>query len=115
MNALTQDQLKIFEVNDCIIDVALREINYEGDVIRPDENVFDTLIYLIENRDHVVNLDEFRRCLWKDDSVSEFEIIRTISHARRAILDSEETSLITYHSDSNGYQFEGDLLELEIS
>ncbi len=115
MNALSQEQLKIFEVNDCIIDVALREINHDGVVIRPDENVFDTLIYLIENRDHVVNLDEFRRSLWKDDSVSEFEIIRTVSQARRAILDTEESNLITYHSDTNGYQFEGDLLELEIS
>lgn len=108
-------KLKIFEVNDCIIDVSLREISYDGEVVRPEPEVFDTLIYLIENRDHVVDLDEFRRCLWHDAEISEFEIIRTISRARHAILDSQKSSAIAYVADKPGYQFRGDLLELEIS
>jgi len=106
--------VKIYEVNNCLIDLRLHEIARESDAVRPDPDVFQTLVYLIEHRDHVVALDEFRISLWHDRDVSEFEIARNIMLARRAILDEEQHKVIAFVPEKNGYQLIGDVLELEI-
>lgn len=112
---IKQRSVKIFEINDCLIDVDLEEIVHNGEVIRPDSDVFKTLIYLIENRNHVVGLEEFRDSLWHDTETSEFEIARNIMKARQAIEDDITNSMIKYDPNTPGYQFIGEVLELEIN
>ena len=40
---------------DCIMDVGRRELLRAGDVIRVEPQVFDLILHLVENRDHVVS------------------------------------------------------------
>ncbi|MFT7560326.1 MAG: DNA-binding response OmpR family regulator [Flavobacteriales bacterium] len=117
---LTQDltrvdtAVKIYEVNDCMIDLSLREVVYGFEAINPRKEVFDTLVYLIENRDHSVSIEEFRESLWGDSDASEFEIVHAVNRARRVILDDEPHNIIRYDSASSSYRFLGDVIEMEI-
>ncbi len=107
-------QLKIYEVNGILIDIQLKEIAYDGTVLRPTADVFSTLIYLIENKERVVTVEELRRRLWGNRDTSEFEILRSIMKARQALMDDTSKEIITYNKEEKGYQFVGELLELEI-
>lgn len=105
---------KIYEVNNCLIDLGLKEITCYNEVYRPDDETLDTLVYLIENRDHAISIDELRRELWGDQDVSEFEIVRSIMQARRAINDQNDNSTIRYVENLPGYCFCGEVFEVEI-
>lgn len=107
-------RMKIYEINNILIDLQLREVTHTTSIQRPSQEAFDTLIYLIENRDRVITVDEFRHSLWRNEDMSEFEILRNIMKARQAILDDESKRLIRYDSDEKGYQLIGDVLEIEI-
>lgn len=115
MNVATNSyQMKIYEIDNILIDLHLREIAYATSIHRPSPEAFSTLIYLIENRERVISIDEFRHDLWKDETISEFEILRNLMKARQAILDSTAKKLITYNTEEKGYQFIGEVLEIEI-
>lgn len=111
--ASNSDHMKIYEIDNILIDLQLREIAYETSIHRPSPEAFSTLIYLIENRERVINIDEFRSSLWKDETISEFEILRNLMKARQAVLDSTAKKLIIYNAEEKGYQFIGDVLEIE--
>jgi len=114
MNTPNQiNAIKIYEVNNCLIDLSLREVVVNNEAFRPDQDTFDTLVYLIEQRDHIIDNDEFRRVLWKDGDVTEYEIARCVMNARKAILDDQSQALIHYCPKQEGYQFTGEVLELE--
>ncbi len=116
MNIANQQKpVKIFEINNCLIDLNMEEIIHEDEVIKPETDVFHTLVYLIENRNHVVDMEEFRESLWHDAETSEFEIARNIMKARQAIQDDKRNPAIRYNPEAPGYQFTGDVFELEIN
>ncbi len=106
--------VKIYEVNGILIDLQLKEIAYDGSIHRPTTDVFTTLIYLIENRERVITVEELRRWLWGNRDASEFEILRSIMKARQALMDDTSKEIISYNTEEKGYQFVGELLELEI-
>lgn len=105
---------KIYETNNCLIDLGLKEITCYNEVYRPGDETLDTLVYLIENRDHPISIDEFRRELWHDQEVSEFEIVRSVMQARKAIRDQVNNPTIRYVEDLPGYHFCGEVFEVEI-
>ena len=39
---------------DCVMDVERRELRRAGDVVRVEPQVFDLILHLVENRNHVV-------------------------------------------------------------
>ncbi len=106
-------QMKIYEIDNILIDLHLREIAYATSIHRPSPEAFATLIYLIDHRERVISIDEFRHSLWKDESISEFEILRNLMKARQAILDDTSKKLIIYNAEEKGYQFIGEVLEIE--
>lgn len=114
MSALDfREQGKIYQVNDFMIDTNLREISRGCEAYKPPAHIFDTVVYLIENRDRAVSLNEFKKDVWKDAKIDEFQFLRNITLARRAILDDTEKRLIRYASDKNAFQFCGDVFEVE--
>ena len=114
MSALnTKTQGKMYQVGDLTIDTKLREITFGSEVHSPQPVIFDTLIYLIENRDREISLDELKIKVWQDPNIEEFQLLRNILLTRRAVLDNTETQLIRYHSEDNSYRFYGDVFEVE--
>jgi DNA-binding winged helix-turn-helix (wHTH) protein/type II secretory pathway predicted ATPase ExeA len=68
------------------LDVAAGELRHQGETIPLQPKVFDTLRYLVENRDRVVGKQELIEALWGGESLNPIAIPWSVSHARKALL-----------------------------
>jgi len=73
-----------------VLDVDLRELTRGGESIAVEPQVFDLLVHLIENRDHVVSKDDLIETVWDGRIVSESTLTSRINAARKAVGDSGE-------------------------
>src|SRR5262249_40213485 len=73
--------------------------------------VFDLLLHLIRNRDHVVSKDELLSAVWHGRTVSESTLSSRINAARRAIGDSGERQLLIRTAPRRGLRFGGAVTE----
>lgn len=61
----------LFSFDDFTLDSERRELRSGGTIIPIEPQVFDLLIYLIENRDHVVSKDDLIGSVWGGRIVSD--------------------------------------------
>src|SRR5690349_11809369 len=72
------------------LDSSRRELRLQGVEVHLEPQVFDLLVYLIENRDRVVTKDHLFAAVWHGRIVSETTLSSRINAARRAIGDTGE-------------------------
>jgi TolB-like protein len=77
-----------FVFGNYILDGERRELRRAGDLVVLEPGVFDLLVHLIRNRDHVVSKDELIASVWGGRIVSESTLTSRINGARKAIGDS---------------------------
>jgi DNA-binding winged helix-turn-helix (wHTH) protein len=87
------------------LDPARRELRMNGVPQPLQPQVFDLLLYLVENRERVVSKHELLRELWSDAVVTESSLQRAVSLARSA-LGKRGAALIQTHP-RKGYRFVG--------
>jgi DNA-binding winged helix-turn-helix (wHTH) protein len=74
----------LFLFNNYVLDCQRRELR-AGDVpVAVEPQVFDLLVYLIENRDRVVGKDDLIASVWAGRIVSESTLTSRINAVRRA-------------------------------
>jgi len=71
----------------CVLDTERRELRRGLAPVPVQPQVFDLLVYLIENRGRVVSKDDLLLAVWNGRIVSESTLISRINAARRAIGD----------------------------
>ena len=77
------------------LDTDRRELRRGDDVIAVEPQVFDLLVYLVQNRDRVVSKDDLIASVWRNRIVSDSTLTSRINAARKAVGDSgEEQKLI---------------------
>src|SRR5262249_28097709 len=69
--------------------------------------VFDLLVYLIENRDRVVSKDDLIEGVWKGRIVSDSTLTTRINAVRRAVGDSGEHQRLIRTLPRKGFRFVG--------
>ena len=93
----------------------LDALNYElydhDQLTKLSPRAFEVLIYLIENRDHVVSRDELTTNLWPGQIVSDVAINNCIKRARKAIGDSGDGQHKIRTVHGRGYRFVAKALE----
>src|SRR5471032_868266 len=72
------------------IDVGRRELRRAKTPIHVEPQVFDLLVYLVQNRDRVVSKDDLIASVWSGRIVSDSTLTSRINAARKAIGDSGE-------------------------
>jgi DNA-binding winged helix-turn-helix (wHTH) protein len=77
-----------FLFGECSLDPARRELCRCGEAIHVEPQVFDLLLHLIRNRDHVVAKEELLSAVWQGRAVSDSTLNNRINAARHAIGDS---------------------------
>ncbi|HWP41594.1 MAG TPA: winged helix-turn-helix domain-containing protein, partial [Blastocatellia bacterium] len=83
------DHLKpSYEFGPYHLDRARRQLLREGVAVPLTPKVFDTLLYLVENSDRVVEKDELIERLWPDSFVEERNIAQNIFTLRKALGES---------------------------
>jgi TolB-like protein/DNA-binding winged helix-turn-helix (wHTH) protein/tetratricopeptide (TPR) repeat protein len=103
----------IFE--DCVLDLDRRELSRGGEVIAIGPQVFDLLVYLVENRERVVSKDDLLDAVWGGRIVSESTIASHITAVRRAIGDSGEEQRLLRTVARKGFRFVGTVSETRAS
>ena len=98
-----------FFFSDHRLDTALRELVRGRAAISVEPQVFDLLIYLIENRDRVVTRDDLIASVWGGRIVSDSTLTTRINAARTAIGDSGAEQRLIRTIARKGLRFVGDV------
>ena len=84
-----------FRFENHVLDMDRRELRRGSQLVALEPQVFDLLVYLVRNRDHVVTKDDLIASVWGGRVVSDSTLTSRINAARKAVGDSgEEQKLI---------------------
>jgi TolB-like protein/cytochrome c-type biogenesis protein CcmH/NrfG len=98
-----------FLFDDHVLDVARRELRRGVEPIAVEPQVFDLLVYLVENRDRVVSKDDLIASVWGGRIVSDSTLTSRINAARTAVGDSGEDQKVIRTIARKGLRFVGEV------
>lgn len=98
-----------YAFGNCVLDSGRRELWKGSQQIALEPQVFDVLLYLVENRDHVVTKDDLIASVWGGRVVSESTLTSRITAARKAVGDSGEQQSLIRTLARKGFRFVGDI------
>ena len=75
---------------DYALDPDRRELTRQAETVAIGPKVFDLLLYLIQNREHVVSKDDLLGAVWSGRIVSESTLTSHINAVRKAVGDNGE-------------------------
>ena len=96
---------------DFLLDQNRRELTRASEPMAIGPQVFDLLLYLIQNRDHVVSKDDLIAAVWGGRIVSESTITTLINAARVSIGDNGQDQRFIRTVPRKGFRFVGDITE----
>lgn len=96
---------------DCLLDSERRELKRASGAISIGPQVFDLLLFLVENRTRVVSKDDLLEAVWGGRIVSESTITSHINAARTAIGDSGQDQKFIRTVARKGFRFVGEVKE----
>src|SRR3984885_733308 len=94
---------------DHVLDTDRRELRRGAESIAVEPQVFDLLVYLVENRDRVVSKDDLIASVWGGRIVSDSTLTSRINAARKAIGDSGGAQKLIRTIARKGIRFVGDV------
>ena len=94
-------------MSDHRLDTERRELHRGSERIAVEPQVFDLLIYLLQNRDRVVSKDDLFASVWGGRVVSESTLTSRINAARKAVGDSGEDQKLIRTVARKGVRFVG--------
>ena len=98
-----------FLFSDLVLDTDRRELRRGRDRVSVEPQVFDLLVFLMQNRDRVVSKDDLIAAIWDGRIVSESTLTSRINAARRAIGDSGRDQKLIRTIARKGFRFVGAL------
>jgi DNA-binding winged helix-turn-helix (wHTH) protein len=87
---------------DYVLDPDRRELTRGSEAIAVGPQVFDLLLHLVQNREHVVSKDELLDVVWDGRIVSESTLTSHINAARKAVGDSGQEQRLIRTSPARG-------------
>ncbi len=100
-----------FQFADCVLDPDRRELSRAAAPIAVAPQVFDLLLYLIQNRDRVVSKDDVLDAVWAGRSVSESTLTSHINAVRKAIGDNGDEQHLVRTVPRKGFRFVGAVVD----
>ena len=95
----------LFLFKEYALDSERRELRADGAAVSVEPQVFDLLVYLIENRDRVVSKDDLIATVWGGRIVSESTLTSRINAVRKAIGDSGDKQNFIRTFARKGFRF----------
>ena len=96
-----------FSFGDNVLDLDRRELRQGAQLVALEPQVFDLLVYLVQNRDRVVSKDDLLAAVWGGRIVSESTLTSRISALRKAVGDSGEAQQLIRTVPRKGLRFVG--------
>jgi TolB-like protein len=104
-----------YQFEDFVLDSDRRELLRRVETIVIGPQVFDLLLHLVQNREHVVTKDNLIEVVWGGRIVSESTLTSHINAVRKAIGDTGEEQRLVRTLARKGYRFVGDVREAAAS
>ena len=96
---------------DYVLDGGRRELRRGSERIALEPQVFDLLLFLVQNRDRVVTKDDLITAVWDGRIVSDSTLTSRINAARKAVGDSGEQQRFIRTYARKGFRFVGEARE----
>src|SRR5688572_15881733 len=100
-----------YAFEDYVLDAERRELTRGSQAIAVGPQVFDLLLYLVRNCEHVVSKDDLLEAVWRGRIVSESTLTSHINAARKAIGDNGQDQRLIKTISRKGFRFVGDVVE----
>ena len=100
-----------YAFDDYVLDPERRELKRGSEAIAVGPQVFDLLLFLVRNREHVVSKDELLDGVWNGRIVSESTLTSHVNAARKAVGDSGQDQRLIRTIARKGFRFVGDVSE----
>jgi pimeloyl-ACP methyl ester carboxylesterase len=100
-----------FLFTDHALDIDRRELQRGAELIALEPQVFDLLVYLLQNRDRVVSKDDVIAAVWGGRIVSESTLTSRINAVHKAVGDSGEDQRLIRTIARKGFRFVGEVKE----
>ena len=91
------------------LDTDRRELTRGSEFVAVEPQVFDLLVYLVQNRDRVVTKDDLFAAVWGGRIVSESTLTSRINAVRKAVGDSGDAQKLIRTIARKGFRFVGDI------
>ena len=104
-----------YRFEDFALDSDRRELARGAETIALGPQVFDLLLHLLQNREHVVTKDNLIDVVWGGRIVSESTVTSHINAVRKAIGDTGEEQRLVRTIARKGYRFVGCVREIDAS
>jgi TolB-like protein len=104
-----------YAFEECVLDPERRELTRRSGAIAVGPQVFDLLVYLVQNRERAVSKDDLLGAVWGGRIVSDSTLTSHINAVRKAIGDSGEEQRLIRTIARKGFRFVGDVREDDFS
>jgi DNA-binding winged helix-turn-helix (wHTH) protein/pimeloyl-ACP methyl ester carboxylesterase len=101
-----------FVIGDHALDTVTRELRRGEELVEMEPQVFDLLLYLVENRDRVVSKDDLISTVWQGRIVSDSTLTSRIATVRQAIGDTGRRQQFIRTISRRGIRFVGEVRQL---
>ena len=101
----------LFLFEDFTLDGERRELRAKGAVVPVEPQVFDLLVYLIENRGRVLSKDDLIASVWGGRIVSDSTLDSRINAVRKVLGDSGKEQRLIRTATRKGIRFVGEVVE----
>jgi TolB-like protein len=101
-----------FLFEDYVLDLDRRELTRGSKAVATGPQVFDLLVYLVRNREHVVSKDDVLGAVWSGRIVSESTLTSHVNAVRKAVGDSGGEQRLIRTIARKGFRFVGDVGEV---
>jgi len=95
----------LFRFSDCVLDTDRRELRRGARSVPLGPQVFDLLVFLLQNRDRVVSKDDLFSEIWQGRTVSESTLTSHINAARKAVGDTGDSQSLIRTVARKGFRF----------
>lgn len=102
---MTTEPSKVLSFDDVKVEPRTGEVFKGGTVVQLEPKAFRLLVFLIENRDRLVEKEEILDILWKDINVTENALASAIAKLRRTLGDDSKTAKYIQTVHTRGYRF----------
>jgi DNA-binding winged helix-turn-helix (wHTH) protein len=96
-----------FAFGDHVLEIERRELRRSGAPVALPPQIFDLIVYLVQNRDRVVSKDDLLEAVWSGRIVSDSAVTTAINAARKAIGDNGEKQTLIRTIHRKGIRFVG--------
>jgi TolB-like protein/DNA-binding winged helix-turn-helix (wHTH) protein/tetratricopeptide (TPR) repeat protein len=102
---MTTETIQLYSFDDVRVEPRICEVSKAGTPVQLEPKGLKLLIFLIENRERLVEKDEILDVVWKDTTVTEYALTSAIAKLRKSIGDDTKRPKYIQTVHTRGYRF----------